>query len=304
MKLVTTAHGPLASFRYFWASRNWRVRYLYDQLDLRLLRHFDVVFMVSETMRGIIGRHGVDPAKMMWVRNAIDSRYFHRSGAPSVAMRAQLGIPAHATVIGAVGRLNGEKDYPNFLASAKLLLTKRPDAYFVIVGKGELEPQLRQMAAALGLSPRLIFVGHVHDVRQVFELMDLYVLSSTREGLPNTVLEAMAMEVPIVATDVDGVKEAVTHDREAVLVPAQDSERLAAAMDLVLGDTRLRERLVRAARGKVETEFSFAHRTRIMEAMYRRLMSDDARRSEPIDSAAAFLPEVTRDGMNVSVSDD
>src|SRR6185312_914657 len=63
MKLITTAHGPLATFQFFWASKNWRVRYLYDQIDLRILRYFETVILVSDTMRGIVSRHGVDPSK-------------------------------------------------------------------------------------------------------------------------------------------------------------------------------------------------------------------------------------------------
>ena len=273
MKLVTTAHGPLASFKFFWASKNWRVRYLYDQLDLRLLKRYDLVLMVSDTMRDIISKYGVDPQKMMWIRNAIDSKYFRRSGAQDAPFRAQLGIPPGATVVGAVGRLNGEKDYPNLLRAAQILLQKRPDLYFVIAGKGELEAELKQLAAELKVDQRVIFMGHFHDVRKVFSLMDLYVLSSTREGLPNTVLEAMAMEVPIVSTDVDGVKEAVTDQKEALLVPAQDSPALAAGIDRMLSDRELRERLARQARATVESEFSFAHRTRTIENLYRKLMS-------------------------------
>jgi glycosyltransferase involved in cell wall biosynthesis len=273
MKLVTTAHGPLASFKFFWASKNWRVRYLYDQLDLRLLKYYDLVLMVSDTMRDIISRYKVDPRRMMWIRNAIDSKFFRRTGAPDAGFRAKLGIPAGATVVGAVGRLNGEKDYPNLLRAAQILVAKRPDLYFVIAGKGELETELKQMARELGVAERVIFMGHFHDVRQVFELMDLYVLSSTREGLPNTVLEAMAMEVPIVSTDVDGVKEAVSDQREAFLVPPQDSPALAAGIERMLDDTELRQRLARQAREKVEAEFSFAHRTRTIENLYRQLMA-------------------------------
>jgi glycosyltransferase involved in cell wall biosynthesis len=272
MKLVTTAHGPLATFRFFWASKNWRVRYLYDQIDLRILRYFEVVIMVSDTMRGIIARHGVDPRKLIWVRNAIDSRYFRRSPAPDMAFRASLGIPEGARVVGAVGRLNGEKDYPNLLAAARILTAQHKNLYFVIAGKGELEAELKQLARDWGLTERVVFLGHFHDVRKVFELMDVYALSSTREGLPNTVLEAMAMEVPIVSTDVDGVKEAVSDGCEAVLVPARDSARLADAIREVLDNPALRTRLVRNARRKVESEFSFAHRTRTVEDIYRRVV--------------------------------
>jgi len=273
MKLVTTAHGPLATFKFFWASKNWRVRYLYDQLDLRLLRYYDLVLMVSDTMRDIIGKFGVDPQRMIWIRNAIDSRYFRGSGQPDQQFRASLGIPPGATVIGAVGRLNGEKDYPNLLGAAKLLLQRRDDLYFVVAGKGELEQELRDLSVQLGVADRVKFIGHFHDVRKVFELMDLYVLSSTREGLPNTVLEAMAMGIPIVSTDVDGVKEAVTHDSEALLVPPQDSAQLAAGIERMLDDAQLRQRLARNAREKVESQFSFAHRTRVIEDLYRRLMA-------------------------------
>jgi glycosyltransferase involved in cell wall biosynthesis len=106
--------------------------------------------------------------------------------------------------------------------------------------------------------------------------MDLYVLSSTREGLPNTVLEAMAMEVPIVSTDVDGVREAVRDEIDAVLVPALDSDRLAEGIARVLDDTPLRESLVRNARARVEGEFSFAQRTRRIEDVYRRMMESES----------------------------
>jgi glycosyltransferase involved in cell wall biosynthesis len=273
MKLMTTAHGPLATFQFFWASKNWRVRYLYDQIDLRILKHFEAVIMVSDTMRRIISRHGVDPRRLIWIRNAIDSKYFRRAAVRDEQFRRQLGIPPDAVVIGAVGRLNGEKDYPNFIGAAKQLLEKKPNAHFVIAGKGELEGELRQLAAESGVGDRVIFLGHFHYVRKVFEQMDVYVLSSTREGLPNTVLEAMAMEVPIVATDVDGVREAVAADCEAILVPARDSQKLAAAIELMLDNGELRTRLVQNARRKVESEFSFAHRTRTVEDIYRRLVT-------------------------------
>jgi glycosyltransferase involved in cell wall biosynthesis len=273
MKLVTTAHGPLASFKFFWASKNWRVRYLYDQLDLRLLKHYDLVLMVSDTMRDIISRYGVKPERMLWIRNAIDAKFFSRSAAPDLQFRAQLGIPSGAAVVGAVGRLNGEKDYPNLLRAAQILVKERPDLYFVIAGKGELEQELKSMAAGMGIAERVIFMGHFHDVRKVFELMDIYVLSSTREGLPNTVLEAMAMEVPIVSTDVDGVKEAVSDQREAFLVPPQDSPALARGIARMLDDRELRTKLARQAREKVETDFSFAQRTRKIEGLYKKLMT-------------------------------
>jgi glycosyltransferase involved in cell wall biosynthesis len=270
MKLVTTAHGPLASLRFFWSAQNWRVRYVYDQLDLRLQRYFDHVIVVSESMRKTIAGYGVRKEKLTWIKNAIDSKFFEKGGDRS--LREQMKIPADAKVVGAVGRLNAEKDYPNFFRTAEILLGERKDLYFVIAGKGPLEEELKSQIRSMGLAERVLFLGHHHDVRQVYDMMDVYVLSSMREGLPNTVLEAMAMEVPIASTAVDGVGEAVTNEREALLVPPCDPAALAGAVGRILDDPALGARLARAARQRVEREFSFSSRMRQVENIYRKVL--------------------------------
>jgi glycosyltransferase involved in cell wall biosynthesis len=275
MKLVTTVHGPLASLKYFWTAQNWRVRYIYDQLDLRLLRFFDHVMMVSDSMRPTVRSYGVHPNRLTWVKNAIDSSFFRRTQADRRELRARFGIPPNATVVGAVGRLNGEKDYPNFLDMAQLVIRERKDVHFTIAGKGELDGFLRKRIQDLNLNGRVHLLGHFHDVRSVYEMLDVYVLSSTREGLPNTVLEAMAMEVPIAATDVDGVSEAAAGNREALLVPARDPARLANAVATLLDDPVLARRMTDAARTKIESEFSFAARVRHEERIYAQVLGQD-----------------------------
>lgn len=276
MKLVTTAHGPLASLRYFWASRNWRVRYVYDQIDLRILKHFDAVLMVSESMRETISKYHVPADKLVWVKNAIDAAHFCADRQRGISFRNRLGIPLDAPVIGAVGRLNGEKDYPNFLAAAKLLLERYDNLVFTIAGTGSLEDSLRLQTRRLGISDKVHFLGHQPDVRPVYDMLDVYVLSSTREGLPNTVLEAMAMEVPIVSTDVDGVAEAVCGGTEAILVPARNARLLADGVSRVLDDPQLASHLCRTARDKVCNSFSFASRMRQVESIYSRVMADES----------------------------
>lgn len=272
MKVITTAHGPLASFKFFWSAQNWRVRYVYDQIDLRILKYFDRVIMVSDTMRSVIKRYRVPDEKLIWIRNAIDCEFFRRDPERRLEFRRSQGIPADAVVIGAVGRLNAEKDYPTFLRTAQLMLSENRDLWFTIAGGGPLEDELKRLAFTMGLADRFKFLGHFQDVRKLYDALDVYVLSSTREGLPNTVLEAMAMEVPIVATDIDGVGEAVVHDRDALLVPPQDPKRLAEAVRTILSDDALRQRLRSAARRRVEEKFSFAERMRRMEDIYREVM--------------------------------
>jgi glycosyltransferase involved in cell wall biosynthesis len=277
MKLVSTAHGPLASLRHFWSAQNWRARYVYDQLDLRLLRYFDHLLVVADSMRKTIARYGVARDKLTYVKNAIDSQYFRPQNRRALELRDRHKIPANATVIGAVGRLNAEKDYPNFFEAAQILLRERDDLYFTIAGKGPLEETLRRQVQSMRLADRVLFLGHFHDTREVYDLLDVYVLSSLREGLPNTVLEAMAMEVPIVATDVDGVSEAVTNEREALLVPPRAPHKLAAGIRAVLQDPALGDRLRRAARLKVVRDFSFADRMRRVEEIYRTVMNNSGR---------------------------
>jgi glycosyltransferase involved in cell wall biosynthesis len=292
MKLITTAHGPLASFQHFWSAQNWKVRYLYDQIDLRLLRYFDHVLVVADSMRKTIASYGVDRRKLTYVKNAIDSRFFQREPSRAAGLRERLHLPANARVIGAVGRLNAEKDYPTFFEAAKILLRNRDDLFFTIAGQGPLEDALRRQVKDMGLADRVLFLGHFHDIRQVYDLLDVYVLSSTREGLPNTVLEAMAMEVPIVATDVDGVSEAVTQNREALLVPARNPQLLAERMGAVLEDPGLADQLRRAARARVVSEFSFAARMRRVEGIYRTVMgldSDGLPAKEPLACRAPRL---------------
>ncbi len=228
-------------------------------------------------MRKAVSRFGVKEHKVVWVKNAIDSSYFRKAAERSFDLRDQLGIPREAIVIGAVGRLNAEKDYPNFIDAAKILLAERPNLYFTITGKGSLEETLRDQVRSTGIADRVLFLGHFHDVRPVYAMTDIYALSSTREGLPNAVLEAMAMEVPIVATNVDGVCEAVVHDEDALLVPARDPRRLADGIRTLLDDPELAQRLSLAAREKVEREFSFASRMRRVEDIYRKLMGTDCK---------------------------
>lgn len=302
MKLVTTVHGPLATFRHFWSAQNWRVRYIYDQLDMRLLRFFDRVLVVAQSMRKTVAGYVPDRAKVTCVKNAIDARFFQAAKERASELRDRLALPANAKVVGAVGRLNAEKDYPNLFEAAKILLSEREDLYFVIAGKGSLEDTLTRQVQSMGLADRVRFLGHFHDIRPVYDLMDVYALSSTREGLPNTVLEAMAMEVPIVATDVDGVSEAAAHDREALLVPPCDPKRLADNIRTLINDPALSNRLRKAARARVLNEFSFAARTKRVEGIYRSLMGLDQAPSshqaisvfEPLASTETSTPRPTQ----------
>jgi glycosyltransferase involved in cell wall biosynthesis len=264
MQFITTCHG--------WVSRHWKDRLIYHHMDRFFLRFFERILIVTETMRNDVVSCGVSNEHVTTIRNAIDSDYFKRDKSEP-QIKDDLKIPRDCLVIGAIGRLEKEKDLPTLFEAARILLKQRQDVRFVIVGKGSQEAHLKALAVDLGISDYLIFAGHFQDIRSVFSIMDIYVLSSIKEGLPNTVIEAMAMEVPIVATTIDGVKEAVTDGQEALLAPARTPGRLAEHILRLLPDDALRERLVTSARTKVMEEFSFAKRMRNIENIYTSMMA-------------------------------
>ena len=166
-------------------------------------------------------------------------------------MRAELGIESDAIVYGTVGRLKPQKDHGTFLQAAKDILGRNPSARFLIVGDGPLRSELETQAQQLDLFPAMIFTGVRTDIPAVLSALDVFVLSSRWEGLPNAVLEAMASARPVVATAVDGVQGVVTFGENGLLVSPGDSTALAAACQKLASDPDMRDRLGQAGYGYV-----------------------------------------------------
>lgn len=260
---IATVHG--------WIRNTARER-LYTALDRRVLARFPLVIAVSQEIRRTLIAHGVEQARIRQLANGVDCRQFHRSGFPRAAVRARLGLPEDGRVIGSVGRLGAEKRY-DLLVEAAALLEPRP--IVVLAGDGPCRADLERLAIERGVELRL--VGHRDDVREVYEAIDLFAQSSDTEGIPNVVLEAMAMQVPIVATAVGGTREIVSDEQHALIVPRRDPRALAAAMQRTFDDPPAAARRAARARARVEREFSFAARTAALEGLYEEVAS--ARRS-------------------------
>ena len=162
--------------------------------------------------------------------------------------RQALGIPADAFAVGCVTRLMPSKGNEYLVEAVKPLVDRVPSARVYIVGEGELQPALEAQAAALGLGDRLTFGGFRRDVAQALSAFDLAVFPSLWEGTPLTVLEALAMGKPIVATDADGLQDVLTHGQDAVMIPKRDAGALADAIVRLAEDPAERERLAAGAR--------------------------------------------------------
>ena len=163
------------------------------------------------------------------------------------ALRQELGIAADALVIGVVGRLNEQKGHRYLIQAVPRVLAQVPQARFLIVGDGDLLGELRQRAASLAVSDRVVFAGHRSDVPAVLGAVDVFCISSTYEGTPLALFEAMAARKAIVSTAVDGCREILEDRVTGLLVPPADPEALARALVEVLAKADLRESLARSA---------------------------------------------------------
>ena len=266
---------PLATV-HNWCGLTARERLLYYPADKYLLRAFPLVIAVSRQIREDLERCWVRPERIQTLLNGVDVVKFRRDPAVAASARAELGVAPEHVVIGAVGRLEGEKRYDLLIDTMAALRHRCPQLRLVLVGEGSWRPRLEALAAQYGLQNRCTLLGYRRDVARVSQAFDLFVQSSDDEGTSNALLEAMALEIPIVATDVGGTSELISDDVHALLVRPGDVKALAAAVEQTVSrpfSTRMR---VRAARERVEGPLSFAARNHALEAIYERLIASPA----------------------------
>lgn len=162
--------------------------------------------------------------------------------------RHRLGFTDSQRVVGTVTRLHESKGNRYFVEAAASLASHRPDVKFVIVGEGPLQLELEQQAEQAGVRDRFAFVGFQREVADCFAAFDVAVFPSLWEGTPLTVFECMAMARPLVSTDVDGLRDVLVHEKNALVVPPRSGEALADAISRMLDDDALAIRLAAGAR--------------------------------------------------------
>lgn len=221
-------------------------------------RFTDRRIAVSEDIRrSRIRREGLNPEKIVIIHNFIDLAFFDPNTVEdATSIRKDLGLDDSEQLVGTVARLSHVKGVAYFLRAAEMISQTCPGVRFIIVGDGPLRDDLEHLAAQLGLRERVVFAGTRSDVRELLAAMDVFVLASIREGIPVSLLEAMAMKRAVVATAVGGTPEVVQNDRSGILVPSQDARALAEAVVSLLKDSRRRTALGEAGRERVREAFS------------------------------------------------
>jgi len=229
--------------------RNLRVqRWLWPRAD-RLL---SVSSRLAERMAD---RVGFERSRIQVIRNGIDTVRF--SPAPRDKARAAFGFGEADVVIGTAGRLVPVKDQATLIAALGLLKARGVDFTCVIAGDGPLRTALLEQIENAGLSESIRLLGARADIDQVLAALDIFVLSSVSEGMSNTILEAMATGLPVVATRVGGADELVEDGKSGLLVPSQDPARMADALAGLVADRQKRSAMGASGRERALSIFPF-----------------------------------------------
>jgi glycosyltransferase involved in cell wall biosynthesis len=185
------------------------------------------------------------------IRNGIDAYRFRSLPDSGIAIRKRLGIPQTAPVCGIVAALRPEKNHLLFLRAAALASQQAPDAHFVLIGDGPERQKLERAVVDTKLAGRVHMLGTRNDIPQLLSAMDVFSLTSHNEANPVSILEAMACEVPVVATRVGSVVESVAHESTGFLVEPGNAEGLAKHWLQVFAEKELASRMGATAREKV-----------------------------------------------------
>jgi glycosyltransferase involved in cell wall biosynthesis len=207
------------------------------------------------------------------VKNGVNLQRF-KAGNNYPDVKAAYGIPAQHLVIGYIVRITAQKDPLGMIRAFASLCHRYPNVTLLMVGEGDLKAAAMQLAASLNITDRIVFDNFRTDIPAVLNAVDIYCLPSLWEGFPIGILEAMAMGKAIVATDVDGTREAVRQEDTGLLVPAKDTGALTAALERLITDAALRTNLQANAQRFVSEHFEAGKMTQKIENIYLQLLSE------------------------------
>jgi glycosyltransferase involved in cell wall biosynthesis len=262
VKLVCTVHG--------WIVNTTRGR-IFRFIDKTLLRRFDSIVFVSGATRRLVPRWWLPEKRTCVLHNGL---VLGKYGEKTVSAPRRPVDPKNVTLLN-VGRLSPEKGQDLLLEAVAPLCARYPGLNLKFAGTGPEEARLRALGQSLGIADRVHFLGYIHDMPSLYAEVDLLVQSSLTEGLPNVIVEAAYLRVPIVATRVGGTDEVVEHGKSGWLIGAGDVNAIRAGLQRFLESPQEFVAMgERAQRGIIEG-FSIAVRTRKLVDFYRRVLSGE-----------------------------
>ena len=259
MHLVTTAHG--------WVRFTSRTP-LYYWIDRFCMKRYDRVICVSQDLQEACRTSGVKEESLRLIDNAIVIDDY--DPAPQTKKeRWRFGFDDQHLVLGAVGRLSEEKGFDHLINAVYRLVRSGHPVGLLIAGEGHLKETLQKQIDELELQNHVQLVGYLKDPRELYRAIDVFVLSSLREGLPNVVLEAMASQRAVVTTNVNGIPRLVTNGVNGIVVKTDCVVALHDGIKQLLENSALCQQLAAAGRETVEQNFSFERRMEKVVDVYR-----------------------------------
>jgi len=258
----------------------WRIgQGLYLTLERRLSRMSHAIINVSgsQEAEGLALRL-FEPEQSVVVVNGIDLDELDRTIQHSGVQRETLGLHPDAFVIGCVSRWDPVKRFEVLVQAVRRLASRVPRLALVLVGGGAEEARIRRLVAETGLQNQVIFTGFLGNPNRVYGVLDLYVATSLKEGLPLAPLEAMAAGLAVVATDVPGHRDVVVRGETGLLVPPEDSAALAEAVTALAADPARRRKMGEAGRQRVLDHFAIGSMVDKTAEVYRRAHAAAGRR--------------------------
>lgn len=248
---------PLVATNHLWKRTNLKLK-LYARLDAFLLRHFKRIVAVSNEINDELVELGYEK-KTAIIANGVDIDVFAKTteNINKEALQETLGIPSNKVVIGMVSSLTTAKAHRTAIAALKLLVeSNTSNTHLVIVGDGDLRGELEELVLNSNLSKHVTFLGQRNDVRTILSCFDIYCLPSLIEGLPMSLLEAMAAGLPVVATKVGDIPLLIDDDTNGLLISPRDPSSLSSKLNILIDNEEKRRLLGRNARETIVEKFS------------------------------------------------
>lgn len=271
---------PFVATCHLWTGASPAIRF-YEFLDSLILRRAQRVVGVSDAISNALCKSGMPPEKVSTIHNGTD---FSLCAGASPTLRMELGI-GERILIGSVGRLEEQKGFEYFIQSAREVLAELPQALFVIIGEGSLRSELEGLTRQLGLENNLLLLGKRDDMPGVYASLDLFVLASIDEGMPMTILEALAVHKPVVATAVGAVEKLIIPEQTGLLVQPRDVPALRDAILRCLKNKAMAHKLATNGQEHVLRSFSADGMARSYFELYEQVLAEQRA------SAASSLQE-------------
>jgi glycosyltransferase involved in cell wall biosynthesis len=248
-----------------------------DLLHRLTYAHVDMAMAISSVIhKNVLETTPLPPERVMTLHDAIDLEEFSLQRVSGDAVRSALGISSSLVLVGFVGRFSPGKGHEEFIQAAQSLAASHPNVHFLIVGEasfGEEEYAERIRGSARGLEGRLTFTGYRKDIPAVMAALDIFAFPSHAESFGVVLIEAMAMERPVVSTNCDGVLDIVIDGETGIYVHPRNAPELAKAIARLIEDPLLRQRMGKAGRRRVEEMFDQKKQISRIEEVYNTLLT-------------------------------